>query len=158
MTMFPGEVFGDERTWYALGSKGKKPDAAFLVWLRSQPCCSCKRLAVAGVFDVVPHHIRRVHYAHNPRNKRSGRCGTGLKPEFCSVPLCVDCHERVEGHGSDAVIADEQQWEVWRWFYPTLWAAGALLKTLGYRSWSAMDRSALDGWLTAQGIYHEHSG
>jgi len=141
------KVVADELVWYALGSKGANPDSAFLKWLRSRPCCSCRRYAVPGYLDVVPHHIRRVRFAYDGITERSGRCGTGLKPDFCSVPLCVSCHDKVEGSGSDRVIADEDQWEMWRWFYPALWCGETLLKRMGFRSWPEVNRQTLVEWL-----------
>ncbi len=152
MSLFFGEIIALEETWYALGASGKNPDKPFLLWLRDQACCACRRYRIDGQMDVVPHHIRRIHYAHNPRNKRSGKCGTGLKPEFCSVPLCVTCHDKVEGSHSDLAIATEDLWETWRWFYPALWAGETLIKKLGGKSLSDIDRDQLDLWLAHHGI------
>jgi hypothetical protein len=121
-------IIADERTWYEIGSKGKYPDQPFLLWIRNQPCCHCQNTAVDGYRDIVPHHIRRVSIGHSSYSERSGKCGTSLKPDFCSVPLCVSCHDKVEGSGSDLAIADDEQWEVWRWYYPTVWAANVLLE------------------------------
>lgn len=60
----------------------RRPDTAYLAFVRGHPCCSCK----------ATRHIDAHH---------TGKRGIGQKaPDATAVPLCRDCHRYYHDHGA----------------------------------------------------------
>ena len=77
--------------WPLLGT-----DAEYQAWCRAQPCVAPDHSTVCAG-DIVAAHVRRISLG----------AGTGIKPQYATIPLCDKHHKEQHQHGEDAIGGKE---------------------------------------------------
>lgn len=111
-------------------------DAAYLAWIREQPCCSTRTEHSTWIQAA---HVRRV----------AAGAGTGTKPLYSVVPLCDACHRLQHTQGESAVggkdYLDKQVQK-----HLDAWAWHALARALGCESMTHANPSTVVAWFDAR--------
>jgi hypothetical protein len=131
--------FRRPEVWHAVGT-----DAEFRDWLKGQNCavdCDCRLGVGHHGGDVVPAHVRRV----------ANGSGTGIKPDYSSIPLC-DTHHSVQHQKGELDIAPREWWDKKRIEYLVKWCWDRLKTDLGYDSWSLVPPWDLFAWAQEHGV------
>jgi hypothetical protein len=125
--------FRNQKVWEAAGT-----DKQYLEWLKTRIS------ALDGDQDFgyedgegrcVPAHYRRVEHGS----------GTGIKPEYCAIPLTNAQHQLQHAQGHDAIGSDEW-WAENRINYLTTWAWERVRDHFGVDSFTEIDPKALNYW------------
>lgn len=148
--LFKSGFFYNPRLWPHIGSPKKYED-----WIRGQKCIITGEQdwnEQLGEGQCEPCHVRRV----------SAGAGTAIKPDYSVVPMVHELHLLQHSKGESAIFTKYSanmpeeicDIETLRdWFekkakqHVARWSKEALVKILGYESWTMVPPNALVDWL-----------
>jgi len=131
--------------WAELGT-----DEEYLDWVRRQPCAVCGKWSEwredIGEGRCQAMHIRRV----------ADGAGVGIKPEYCAVPGCHECHGQQHQSGENSVIvvddrgkteqADKAWFDKVRVKYVQDWAKSKIVEMAGVDHLNQVDPAQILLW------------
>ncbi len=131
--------FRNPQVWQSIGS-----DNDYNQWVKRQKSAYSGRFSEYhdnGDRFCVPAHYRKV----------SEGSGTGIKPDYSTIPLTNDEHQKQHQHGY-GVIGDEHWWQVQRINHVQRWCWETLRAQLGYESWSQVPPRVMYRWAESKGL------
>lgn len=148
--LYVSGFFNNPKLWAWAGT-----DADYQAWVRQQPSCLSKKR------DCDPDTGKeQCEYAHV---RRANASGTGIKPEYCGVPLTHREHqlqhqsgefELLKGFWSGASTDEAREWfDKKAVEYRTAWIKSALYSTLGVNSLSEVKPSDFSEVAKVIGVY-----
>lgn len=126
--------FRRPEVWKAAGS-----DKELLAWIKTQTKCAADRAGCEG--DMVPAHVRRV----------AEGAGTGIKPEYCAVPMCNKHHQMQHNQG-EAAVGGKEHLDRARVNTLQSWSRECIKEQLAADSWTEVSPPMLMAWCEERGI------
>ena len=120
--------------WPLLGT-----DAEYQAWCRTKPCVMHAISGCSG--DIVAAHVRRINLG----------AGTGIKPEYATIPLCDKHHREQHQHGESA-IGDKEHVDKLLEQYRTEWLKQVIREWFVVDSCSQIDPQKFGRWIKSKTV------
>ena len=120
--------------WPLLGT-----DTEYQAWCRTKPCVMHAISGCSG--DIVAAHVRRINLG----------AGTGIKPEYATIPLCDKHHREQHQHGESA-IGDKEHVDKLLEQYRTEWLKQVIREWFVVDSCSQIDPQKFGRWIKSKTV------